>query len=68
MLGEPVHGTVADAPYFLVGPGEVEASADMPPARRIEQRDSVGSAGQPAQNAAGLLPVWVRVVASRPTS
>jgi len=66
VLGEPAACPVADPADFVVGASEVEASADVPASAGVEERDRVGGAGQPSQDAAGLLAVWVRVAGVAP--
>ena len=66
MFCESVPSPVADAADFVVGAGEVEPGADMPASAGVEQRDGVAGTGQPPQDPAGLLPVWVRVVRVSP--
>ena len=61
MLAQAVQRPAADTADLLVGTGEVEPGADIAAAAGVEQRDGVGGAGQPAQHAAGLLPVGVTV-------
>src|SRR6266702_6110725 len=66
VFAQPVEGPAADAADFLVGAGEVEPGADVPTAARVEERDGVGGAGQPAQHPPGLLAVGVSVAGVTP--
>ena len=61
VLAEAVVCPVADLAELGVGAGEVQPCADVPAAVQVQDRDGVGGSGEPAQHAAGLLPVGVTV-------